>query len=507
MQKLWPILTLLIAMCLSAPAKGLDPAGAERCPVPAPVASHAGPSQAEAPVGRTEEGHKPWNPPVWAVIPFVLMLLCIAVIPLINEHWWENDRHRGAVSLVLGVPVLLYVLLAGHHGGHLILHTGEEYVAFIVLLGSLFVISGGIVITGNLVGTPLVNTAFLATGGVLASFIGTTGAAMVLIRPVLTTNKERKHKLHTVIFFIFIVCNCGGCLTPLGDPPLFLGYLKGVPFAWTFSLVKEWAFVVAVLLVVYFVFDVVQAKKETKRDIKLDVTHERPLVVLGAHNFLFLGGVVFAVAAQLPFGLREFVMIVMTLLAWGTTRPDYRKTNGFHFGPIQEVAIVFLGIFSTMIPALALLNARGAELGVTDPHQFFWMTGSLSAFLDNAPTYVSFLALANGVGAWGDVLTHDVISFAAGHPAFVGTWEQAQAHARSLPSGVEIFVIPQPILAAISLGSVFLGSMTYIGNGPNFMVRAIADKSGVRMPSFFGYLLWSVCLLTPVFFLTTQLFL
>ncbi|MFQ5503489.1 MAG: sodium:proton antiporter, partial [Planctomycetota bacterium] len=221
---------------------------------------------------REGEAHE-WNPPLLAVLPFLLMLLSIAIIPLVNHEWWENDKHRGMVSALLGIPALLFVYLSAANAAeeidrtHRILHVGEEYVSFIILLGSLFVISGGIVITGNLKGTPVVNTAFLAVGGLLASFIGTTGAAMLLIRPLLTTNSERHHTLHTVIFFIFIVCNCGGCLTPLGDPPLFLGYLKGVPFDWTFDLIGAWTFVVGCLLAIYLALDWIQHRKEKPRDI------------------------------------------------------------------------------------------------------------------------------------------------------------------------------------------------------------------------------------------------
>ncbi len=454
------------------------------------------------------EGARHWVPSLWAVVPFALMLLSIALVPLINEHWWENDRNRGAICAVLGIPVLLYVLNSDLHGQHRILHTAIEYTSFLVLLGSLFVISGGIVITGNLQGTPLVNTAFLAVGALMASFIGTTGAAMLLIRPILNTNSERRHVVHTVLFFIFIVCNCGGCLTPLGDPPLFLGYLKGVPFGWTFGLVVEWAFVCAVLLVVYFVFDVVQHRKETKKDIQLDVEHERPIIVRGAHNFLFLGGVVLAVAWTdvFSFPSREGFMVLMAVGAWFTTRSEYRAQNRFSFAPIREVAVVFAGIFSTMIPALALLQAKGDALGVTDPTQFFWSTGALSAFLDNAPTYLSFLALGNGVSEWSPALMADSMGFANGHAAF-GSYAEVLQHFESAGLAREdFFALPQPILTGISLGAVFMGAMTYIGNGPNFMVRAIASNSGVKMPSFFGYILWSAVILLPLFFGVTWIF-
>ena len=446
-----------------------------------------------------------WVPPIWAVIPFVLMLLAIAIVPLINDHWWENDRNRGLVAAVLGIPVLVYVAFADPGAGTRIWHTTEEYISFLCLLGSLFIISGGIVITGNLRGTPIVNTGFLAVGGLIASFIGTTGAAMLLIRPLLKTNSERKHVVHIVLFFIFLVCNCAGLLTPLGDPPLFLGYLKGVPFGWTFGLVLPWVFILVVLLVIFFVFDSIQYKKETLGDLREDAAHEKPLVIRGWHNFFFLGGVVAAVALTdiFSFPTREGFMILMALAAWFTTPVPNRKHNHFGFGPIIEVVVVFAGIFSTMIPALALLQAKGAALGVESPGQFFWATGTLSSFLDNAPTYLSFLALANGVSEWAPDLAANCIAFAPGQVA-EGAYGDLIKVAEPWTGG---HVIPQKILEGISLGAVFMGAMTYIGNGPNFMVRAIANEAHIKMPSFFGYLVWSCIFLLPPLFISTLLFL
>ncbi len=459
-----------------------------------------------------EEGHVKWtHVPIWAVFPFILMLLCIAIVPLINEHWWENNRNRGAIAALLGVPVLLYTWFVAPSPGLVIWHTAEEYISFIALLGSLFIISGGVVITGNLVGKPKVNASFLAIGGIMASFIGTTGAAMLLIRPLLKTNSERRHKLHTVIFFIFIVCNCGGCLTPLGDPPLFLGYLKGVPFTWTFGLWPEWMFVCGILLAMYFVLDTLQYRREEKVDIRKDVAHEKPIIIRGGHNFLFLGGVVAAVAFSLPFGPREGVMLLMVILAWKSTRKEYREQNEFNFAPILEVVVVFAGIFATMVPALALLNDQGGSLGVDTSMKFYWATGTLSSFLDNAPTYVSFLEMAGGIKEWSPHLQEHAIAFTQGH-AVVGpqvTWEMAhEAAAKWLADPTiksTVYVLPDHILKSISLGAVFMGAMTYIGNGPNFMVRAIAQGSGVKMPSFFGYMGWSVLFLLPV--LAAQVFL
>ncbi|MEZ5987902.1 MAG: sodium:proton antiporter [Planctomycetota bacterium] len=494
-----------------------------QAPVAGPVVAMAGPLQAAptqaheradgqpAPTAEAdqEEGHA-WRVPLWAVLPFVLMLLTIAVAPLVNEHWWENNRNRGLVSAVLGLPVVAFTLLDAPDPGHTIGHSLQEYLSFIFLLGSLFTISGGIVIRGNLIGRPSVNAGFLAVGGLLASFIGTTGAAMLLIRPLLKTNEERTHKLHTVIFFIFIVCNCGGCLTPLGDPPLFLGYLKGVPFEWTFGLWPEWLFVCGSLLGIYWVIDTLRYRKEPPRALSEDVAHERPLVVRGAHNFLFLGGVVAAVALSLPFGLREGVMALSTFLAFRSTRPDYRHQNEFSFGPILEVIVVFAGIFATMIPALALLNAEGANMGVATPSAFFWATGTLSSFLDNAPTYLSFLEMAAGIDHWSADLANQVLVFTKGHAHIepVLTHAQAVQHVvqQGWPTDNTIYVIPVDILRAISLGAVFMGAMTYIGNGPNFMVRAIANEAGLKMPSFFGYMLWSVFILLPILVVHVLLF-
>lgn len=455
------------------------------------------------------EEHKWTGIPIWAVFPFILMLLCIAIIPLINEHWWENNRNRGAIAALLGIPVLIYTWMVAPAPGHVIWHTTEEYISFIALLGSLFIISGGVVITGNLIGKPRVNASFLLIGGIMASFIGTTGAAMLLIRPLLKTNSERRHKMHTVIFFIFIVCNCGGCLTPLGDPPLFLGYLKGVPFTWTFNLWPEWLFVCGILLAMYFIIDTIQHRREPIKAIRKDVAHEKPLVIRGGHNFLFLGGVVAAVAFSLPFGPREGVMLLMCLLAWKSTRHEYRTQNEFSFAPILEVVVVFSGIFATMIPALALLNDQGGSLGVDTSIKFYWATGTLSSFLDNAPTYISFLEMAGGIKEWSPHLHEHAIAFTQGH-AIVGphvTWEMAHAAAETWPTKASIYVLPDHILKSISLGAVFMGAMTYIGNGPNFMVKAIAQESGIKMPSFFGYMGWSILFLLPVLFAQVLIFL
>ncbi len=445
-----------------------------------------------------EEGashEKGFDPPVWSMLFFVLMLLSIAVLPLVREHWWENNWNKLLVSLVLGIPVILYLWgWGGADGVHHLLHEAEEYFSFIVLLSSLYIISGGIVLRGDIEARPSINTGFLALGAVLASLMGTTGAAMVLIRPVLRTNSERKHVMHTVIFFTFIVANIGGSLTPLGDPPLFMGYLRGVPFTWTLHLLPHWAFAVGVLLVVYYIFDTIQYKKEEPSAIRLDETRIQPLQLVGKINFLFLLGVVLSVAFINPLSLgekwaylqekyfmRELVMILLTLLSLRFTPKAFREENEFTYAGIVEVAFLFLGIFATMVPALMWLHIHGGEFGVSRPWHFFWMTGGLSSFLDNTPTYVVYFSLA-------------------GSPELAPTLHAAYG---APPPSLAHVGIPQIILEAISVGAVFMGANTYIGNAPNFMVKVIAEERKIKMPSFFGYMLWSGLILIPLFLVVT----
>jgi Na+/H+ antiporter NhaD/arsenite permease-like protein len=399
--------------------------------------------------------------------PFATMLLAIAVLPLAAPAFWESNARKLALSALLGLPVL--ILYARHHPAAL-LHTGEEYLSFIVLLGSLFVVSGGILITGDVEATPRVNTAFLAAGSVLASLIGTTGASVVLIRPLLSTNQERRHVVHTVVFFIFIVSNTGGCLTPLGDPPLFLGYLRGVPFTWTLRLWPHWLFVNGLLLSIYYLWDRRAHARETAPVIARDRAAIRPFRMSGLAN---VGLLVFVVASVvvLPSPAREIAMLAIAATSLVTTPKAVHESNRFTLHPIAEVAALFAGIFLTMIPALDILHARGASLGLTTPRQFFWATGLLSSFLDNAPTYLTFLAIA-----------------------------------QSLDLPAEVVGVTHEVLIAISAGAVFMGANTYIGNGPNFMVRAIAEERGVRMPSFGGYMLYSAAVLIPCFVMATLVF-
>jgi len=399
--------------------------------------------------------------------PFVMMLLSIAVLPLAAPRLWESNAHKLGVAALLGLPVLLLYL---RDDPSALVHTGRDYLSFIVLLGSLFVVSGGILATGDLEATPRTNTAFLAVGSVLASLIGTTGASVLLIRPLLSTNQERTNVAHTVVFFIFIVSNTGGCLTPLGDPPLLLGYLRGVPFTWTLRLLPHWLVVNGLLLAVYCLWDRRAHAREPVAAVVRDRSVLRPIRVSGKRNIPLLLAVIASVAA-LPSPYREVVMLAVSAVSLAATPKGVHEANRFTFHAIAEVAALFAGIFLTMLPALQILHARGATLGLTTPRQFFWASGLLSSFLDNAPTYLTFLAVA-----------------------------------QSLRLPAEVVGVTHEILAAISAGAVFMGANTYIGNGPNFMVRAIAEERGVRMPSFGGYMLYSGAVLIPCFVLVTLVF-
>ncbi len=403
---------------------------------------------------------------VW-VAPFACLLFGIAVVPLAAPHFWESNIRKLAVSLVLSVPVLV---LYAANAPHALIDSGRDYVSFMILLGSLFMISGGVLMDGDLEATPWVNTVFLGAGALFASVVGTTGASMLLIRPLLHTNSERTHVVHTMVFFIFLVSNIGGSLTPLGDPPLFLGYLQGVPFTWTLRLLPQWSFTCGLLLAIYFVWDTRAHGREPARSLAADRAEKRPIRVTGSENLVLLAGIV-AAAAFLSAPWREGAMVTLSLISWLRTSHHIRHANHFSLHPILEVAAVFAGIFLTMVPALAILRAHGAALGVHEPWHFFWATGMLSSFLDNAPTYLTFLALGQGL---------------------------------NLPA--EVVGVPHSMLAAISAGAVFMGANSYIGNGPNFMVRSIAEARGVRMPSFGGYMLYSGSVLIPVFILVTLVF-
>ena len=431
----------------------------------------------------------------WSMIPFGLMLLTIAIVPLIAEHWWESNVHKLLVALVLGIPTAICLMTGG------MLHELEhqlfgDYIPFIILLLALYVITGGIHLAGDIQAKPWVNTTFLGLGWLLASVMGTTGAAMLLIRPLLTTNQQREHKVHTVLFFIALCANCGGLLTPLGDPPLFMLFLRGAEFGWFISLLPQWAFVGVVLLLAYFALDTYYYKKEHWTALSADVREHQPLSLHGKTNLIYLLGVILAVAfvhagtipemaeegASLWLKyLREIILLMLIAMSLFTTKRNVRyDLNKYSWGPIIEVAVLFLGIFITMTPALAYLNANAASLGLSQTWQFYYATGALSSFLDNTPTAVAFHSIASGL-----------------------TPDQMATFGSSVVAGV-----PELLLQAICLGAVLFGAMTYIGYGPNFMVKAIAEESGVKMPSFFGYMFkFSLIVLLPVYILVQLIFL
>lgn len=399
------------------------------------------------------------------VIPFAVMLLGIAILPLAAHRYWESNRNRAIFCAVVAAPTTIFLALAHPEA---LLHTGHEYGSFLALLGSLYVIAGGIHVSGDLRATPATNVALLALGAVLANLVGTTGASMLLIRTLLRTNAQRKHVAHIPFYFVLLVSNCGGLLTPMGDPPLFLGYLRGVPFAWTLGLWPVWLGTTLYLLGALFVSDRRAYAREASSDLLRDAAERRPLELTGWINVPLLGAVIGAIFLPSPW--REIAMVVAALASVVLGPRPARAANGFTYAPIMEVAILFAGIFVTMVPALALLEARGAELGLSAPWQFFLVSGSLSSALDNAPTYLTFLSTALGL------------------PETPGATMVAVGDGR----------VPELMLVAISTGSVLMGANTYIGNGPNFMVRAIAEASGLRMPSFFGYTARAALILLPV---------
>lgn len=424
--------------------------------------------------------------PLWLVAPFALLLLSIAVMPFISTHFWHH--HFPDISFFLGALVAVYYMVAygaadatGHsYGLHTLGHTLIEYYSFIALIGSLYVASGGVVIDTRGRATPSWNTGLLAIGAVLANVIGTTGASVLLIRPFIRSNRGRIRPLH-VVFFIFIISNCGGALTPIGDPPLFLGYLKGVPFAWTLvNLWKPWLLVVGILLAMFYVYDR-RVGPGTPPEIPDDAsTHHHGLRIRGATGVAALAVIVaaifidpllsrrFGVSLAVPIG--PVVQIAVAIAAYIIADKANHAANGFSLFPVKEVGLLFVGIFLTMMPALSYLSHHAPAWNITSPTAYYFLTGVLSAGLDNAPTYLSFLQVAFGDQA---INPESVAMFLA------------------MPQG------PQ-ILEAVSLGAVFFGAMSYIGNGPNFMVRSIAQASEVRMPSFFGYIGLACAILLPV---------
>lgn len=433
---------------------------------------------------------------IFWVIPFVGILLSIAIFPLIAPHFWHHNF--GKISAFWAVLFVAPFLISAGFSitFYEILHVGFlEYIPFIILLLALFTISGGVQLTGSLVGTPIMNTGIIFVGTVLASWMGTTGAAMLLIRPLLRANKDRKYKVHVVVFFIFLVANIGGSLTPLGDPPLFLGFLKGVDFFWTTkAMFLPMLFLVASLLIIFYIYDNIQYKKEEKIPIPID---KEKIGLKGSFNLLLILGVVFSVLLsgfwrphieftiyhvhlELQNITRDLLLLALAYASWKFTSKEIRQANEFTWFPIVEVAKLFAGIFITIIPAIAILkagtsgvlaiiiNAVSSDSGPVN-HMYFWLTGILSSFLDNAPTYLVFF---NTAGGDPQILMGEL----------------------------------SKTLLAISAGAVFMGANTYIGNAPNFMVKSIAESSGIKMPSFFGYFLYSLAILFPLFVLVSFIF-
>jgi Na+/H+ antiporter NhaD/arsenite permease-like protein len=419
--------------------------------------------------------------PLWSLIPFLLMLVAMAVLPAVVPRWWKSDRNKTILSVVLSVPVVILVVTCQPL---LLWHSLVDYFSFLTLLTSVFVIAGGIYVKGEYAGTPLVNTIFLALGALLANLIGTPGASMLLIRPFLRANHLRRHRTHLIVFFIFVVCNTAGLLTPLG-PPLFLGFLRGVPFQWTFSLFPQWLVVVGALLLVFNIYDefvFTKEELETHRALSEIVQARHPLRIEGGLNCVYLLGFMAAIICSgyfgWPRGIQEALLITMAVLSWYSTPRSIHRANHFHFSPIIEIAALFLGIFVTMGPALEILNARAPMLHLKAPWQFFWTSGLLSAILDNAPTYMTFTAMASGL-----------VGGSAGN---LSSLMQSE--------------FGQQLLAAVSCGSVFMGALTYIGNAPNFMVKSIAERHDMETPSFGGYVVYSALILTPLFLLLTFIF-
>lgn len=412
------------------------------------------------------------NPNPLMVIPFALLLLCIAIGPMLAPKFWEH--HFAKVAVGLGLITAGYYWF-GLHNGVALAHAAQEYVSFIALVGSLYVISGGINIRVKGEATPWVNVIFLLIGAVLANIIGTTGASMLLIRPWIRMNRYRITGFH-IVFFIFIVSNCGGCLTPIGDPPLFIGFLRGVPFWWTLTHCwQAWLLVVSVLLAVFYFMDRLNFARAPK-EVQEFETRKEEWLFRGLWNLLLIGVVLIAVFVDQnlrwgPVTLSAIIMIAAAAVSYFTTNRDVHEANDFSFHPVEEVAWLFVGIFLTMLPALDMLKG-GDGIALHTPMQFYLASGTLSAFLDNAPTYLTFLAAEMG-----------------SHHLDVGN-----------PAHVAEFVVKNgQFLLAVSLGAVFFGAGSYIGNGPNFMVKAIAEKSSVKTPSFLGYILgYSLPILLPV---------
>ena len=431
-------------------------------------------------VTMSEDSHSEDHlPSMFMVIPFIILLGMIATGPLFYHHFWE--KNYPIIAIILGLITVFYYLIF-LNDTHSLLHTAAEYLSFIALLASLFVASGGILLRVNKKSTPWLNAGILLFGSVIANIIGTTGASMLLIRPFIKINKDRIKPYH-IVFFIFLVSNIGGALTPIGDPPLFLGFLRGVEFFWVIGHV--WYIWIPTILVVTAIFILIDSRNIVEQK-ESDETYSGKIEFKGMKNVLYLLVIVISVfldpavlswvpsLSPLPFGIREIIMFSMVVVAYRTADENILKANEFNFEPIKEVAYLFIGIFATMIPALQLISYEASVLGEKlTPGIFYWATGILSSFLDNAPTYLNFLSAALGKYGMDVTIASEVSGFANLHPIY---------------------------LSAISAAAVFFGAMTYIGNGPNFMVKSISERSGIKMPSFFGYMLkYSIPILIPIF--------
>jgi Na+/H+ antiporter NhaD/arsenite permease-like protein len=434
----------------------------------------------------TQEHHTAASPAAFMVLPFVILLVMIATGPLFYKHFWEH--HYPKIAVFLGLITIGYYIFF-LRDTYSLMHTLAEYISFIALLSSLFVASGGILIKVDSKSTPMVNIAFLLFGAILSNVIGTTGASMLLIRPFIRVNKDRIKPYH-IIFFIFVVSNIGGALTPIGDPPLFLGFLKGVEFFWVIKHVWHiWLPTVLLLLIIFYFFDV----KNKQIADTLEVKYSNSIEFKGLKNIFYLLIIIISVFLDpnvlswvpslypLPIGIREIIMFSVVFLSYRNADKEVLKANEFDFEPIKEVAYLFIGIFATMIPALQLISGEAREMGKElTPGIFYWSTGFLSAFLDNAPTYLNFLSAEMGKFNMDMNNKTEVLKFALEQPLY---------------------------LAAISVAAVFFGAMTYIGNGPNFMVKSISERAGIAMPSFFAYFIKYACtILLPIFAVVWLLF-
>jgi Na+/H+ antiporter NhaD/arsenite permease-like protein len=463
-------------------------------------------------------------PSPWMIAPFILLLLAIALMPFISKHWWE--RYYAHTAVGLGIITVGYYIF-GLGNGTRMLNTGIEYISFICLIGSLFVVAGGLHINVGGYASPVKNSLMLLFGAVIANLFGTTGASMILIRPFMRNNKKRLRAYH-IVFFIFIVSNVGGALTPIGDPPLFLGYLKGVPFFWVISNVWHiWLISVLIIVAVFMVFDTIAWRKLPAEERARENSVPDTTSFKGMHNLIFLAVILGAVFIQSPMFLREALMVAAAIGSYFTTKRDVHEANDFNFAPIKEVGLLFVGIFATMVPALDWLEVNSSMLGITTAGGFYWGSGSLSSFLDNAPTYLNFLSASIGLlikpetvasiqamiykGLSPDIIAAQSIeiqkilaTLQTNHPELMAAGSAVSAD--QIHIGTLLALHPLYIMA-ISIGSVFFGANTYIGNAPNFMVKSIAEQYGVQMPTFLGYMFkYSIPILIPTFTLVWILF-